>query len=522
MKKFVAILMTLCLLASILCVSASAFTISTGDVIRVYGLKWDDTSDTLNGYTRFDEGWEAAVDWAEDHDFMDDNGYDRIMVELLADWNANDDGEFGDSWRVASDWGDGFQYSTIFVPSDTRMMINMNGHTINRGLKEYEHDGEVICIGDDADLIINGGKRGDPIVEADKDPGDVKLGTIKGGFSCNGAGGIHMQDGSRLTLNNVNITGNIAEDDDGGGIAVYDGATLTMNGGSITNNALKSALVTTLYGAGVYIEDSTASFNNVIFKHNHSNGRPDYKPDDSITYSSSGAAIYAEDSKVDIDSCRFYDNGHHHGNFLDSHSVIHVSDDVEMTVKNTTFKGNGAVQHFWRGNVDVYLGTMLMNIGDCNLTIEGCQFADNRATILINADASSTVKVSDTSFTNNYSTVYRGAVENSATSTFVNCTFDKNAGFVKFPHTFEFDKAGNQPTFVDCEFGDSSFNDRSKANIIDSDASRGKVLFGSILGDGSPAMIVSLVALVMSASAIGVCVASSKKKSPCADADKKE
>ena len=233
MRKILATIMTICLLASALCVGASAATVSTNDVIRVYGLQKDGkTTVLLNGYTKFDEGWEAAVDYAEDHDFMDQNGYDRIAVDLLADWKANDKGEFGESWKFASDWGDGFQYSTIYVPGNTRMMINMNGHTINRGLKQYELDGEVICIDDDADLIINGGKNGDSIARPDENT-EAVFGTFTGGFSSNGAGGIHMQDGSKLTLNNVKIEGNRVEDDDGAGIAVYNGASITVNGGSI-------------------------------------------------------------------------------------------------------------------------------------------------------------------------------------------------------------------------------------------------------------------------------------------------
>jgi hypothetical protein len=295
-----------------------------------------------------------------------------------------------------------------------------------------------------------------------------------------------------------------------------------MNGGSIANNTVKSSTVTWVFGAGIYIKDSTASFYNVTFQDNHSSGRAEHERDHSETYSTYGVALCSDESKVTIDSCKFYDNAHFHGNFLDANSVICAKSGGEMTIKSTVFKGNGGIQHFTNGYVDVYLGTKLFNVGDCDLTIEDCQFIGNHTTVLLDMGAAASLSVSNTRFTDNNSSVYSEFYESSSPRSFVNCTFDRNAGFVKFPHTFEFDKAGNQPTFVDCEFGDSSFNDRSKANIIDSDASRGKVLFGSILGDGSPAMIVSLASLVMSASAIGVCVVSNKKKSSSEGADKKE
>jgi hypothetical protein len=63
------------------------------------------------------------------------------------------------------------------------------------------------------------------------------MGTITGGFSCNGAGGIHINDDARVTLNNVCLIGNTVEDDKGSAIAIYDDAELTMNGGCMSNNS---------------------------------------------------------------------------------------------------------------------------------------------------------------------------------------------------------------------------------------------------------------------------------------------
>jgi hypothetical protein len=70
---------------------------------------------------------------------------------------------------------------------------------------------------------------------------------------------------------------------------------------------------------------------------------------------------------------------------------------------------------------------------------------------------------------------------------------------------------------VDCDLGNSSFNDRSRATIVDSNAADGP---GSILGEGSLTMIIALLALVASAVSIGMTVASNKKKSAPATEDK--
>ena len=93
---------------------------------------------------------------AVDYEYLQDRDYDRIVVDLHADWKANAKGEFGDSE------GEGFECSTICIPAKARVMLNMNGHTIDRGLGDRnQFDGEVICIDEKADVIINGGKYGD-------------------------------------------------------------------------------------------------------------------------------------------------------------------------------------------------------------------------------------------------------------------------------------------------------------------------------------------------------------------------
>ena len=74
---------------------------------------------------------------------------------------------------------------------------------------------------------------------------------------------------------------------------------------------------------------------------------------------------------------------------------------------------------------------------------------------------------------------------------------------------------GNHPSFVDCDLGDSGFDDRSKATFTDTDAKNG---VGSIFGEGSLTMIVAFVALIASVASIVVNVTNHKKTNVPADA----
>ena len=291
MKKIFAILMTICLLAGALSITAFA---ADEPVMTVSGMTKDGPV-KIADYTSFEAGWNFAMEKAKDSKYLDNNQYDRIVVDFFADWKANEEGVFGD------DDGVGFPEDTIYIPEKARVMLNMNGHTINRGLGDRnQFDGEVIYIDEKADVIINGGKSGDAIARADDT--NATFGTITGGNNDGGAGGIHIQDDAKVTLNNVKIVNNVADGDYGAGIAVYDGAKFTMNGGGFINNKNNSFTATSFgiyaLGGGIYIEDSTASFDNVLFEGNQ------------FTYDSgSGAALYAYDSSVTMNKCKVVGNG---------------------------------------------------------------------------------------------------------------------------------------------------------------------------------------------------------------------
>ena len=152
---------------------------------------------------------------------------------------------------------DGFSYGRITVPAGADIVLDLNGHTINRQLTTYTQLGSVLCV-DGGKLTIEDGAGG---------------GTITGGFTgeyrnwhpdeldYDYGGGIIMKSGE-LTLNGGSVTGNRA--DCAGGICVAGGKFI-MNGGSVTNNIADRASGGIEFdrGSGHEINGGEISYNQV-------------------------------------------------------------------------------------------------------------------------------------------------------------------------------------------------------------------------------------------------------------------
>ena len=486
MKRIFAILMTICLLAGALSITAFA---ADEPVMTVSGMTKDGTTVKIADYTSFEAGWNFAMEKAKDSKYLDNNQYDRIVVDFFADWKANEEGVFGD------DDGVGFPEDTIYIPEKARVILNMNGHTIDRGLGDRnQFDGEVIYIDEKADVIINGGKSGDAIARAD-DTG-ATFGTITGGNSDNGAGGIHIQDDARVTLNNVKIVGNVADGDYGAGIAVYDDAKFTMNGGGFINNKNNSyrfdALGIYVYGGGIYIEDSTASFDNVLFEGNQ------------FTYDSgSGAALYAYDSSVIMSKCKVIGNGKEKeaDGTVGADSIITVKDG-DMLIKETEFTGNGDIINLYDGTANCLIDVAVY-IGTSQLSIDNCTFTQNNVGYILDLGNNS-ITVTKSRFTDNKANVlYCGTSDKTI---FTDCVFNNNnCATVGGNYTFKLNAAGKGPTFIDCDMGNSTYSDRNSVQIKNGGTS-------SIFGEGSFSMIIAILSLIASGVAIFLVVYYNKKK----------
>ena len=484
MKRIFAILMTICLLAGALSITAFA---ADEPVMTVSGMTKDGPV-KIADYTSFEAGWNFAMEKAKDSKYLDNNQYDRIVVDFFADWKANEEGVFGD------DDGVGFPEDTIYIPEKARVMLNMNGHTIDRGLGDRnQFDGEVIYIDEKADVIINGGKSGDAIARADDT--NATFGTITGGNNDGGAGGVYIQDDAKVTLNNVKIVNNVADGDYGAGIAVYDGAKFTMNGGGFINNKNNSFTATSFgiyaLGGGIYIEDSTASFDTVLFEGNQ------------FTYDSgSGAALYAYDSSVTMNKCKVVDNGKKKeaDGTVGAKTIITI-EDGEMFIKETDFIGNGDVAEFPGEetcliDVDTY-------IGSSQISIDNCTFTQNNVGYIIDC-VNQDITVTRSRFTDNKSNVLHCSSDTK--TIFTDCVLNNNIGTLSDSnYTINVDFEGDGPTFVNCDMGNSTYNDRNRVQIKNGGTS-------SIFGEGSFPMIIAILSLIASGVAIFLVVYYNKKK----------
>ena len=499
MKKILTLFMFICLLTGALCitsVSASAEEPTTEKVvIRVAGMNKKGDLILPESFTSFEDGWNKAAKLAEDHDWMDKNGIIRIVVDLYSDWKADTSGSFGSSW------GDGFANSTIEVPSNTKMMINMNGYTIDRGKTSNESDGEVIYMGTRADLIINGGQFGDTIVGLDEDPGFIKMGKITGGYSCSGAGGIHVSSHGMLVLNNVHVDGNAVEDDDGAAIAAYNNSTVIMNGGSISDNLLETSawlVYGECYGT-LYLSDSTAILTDVEMANNGYKGK----------LALGKGVIFADDSTVQLENCRITNNsrlvsGKNYN--LPCATIATWGSSSVFEAKNCTFENNGEpTADYSKGDVTTVY-TLFYQYGGV-IKLDTCTIKNNQYKQMFYTK-SGHVEATNCQFTDNRGIFFDGRSDEG--TVFTNCTIKNNtyAGTDSLP--FSFSHGSKKITFKDCDFGNHVVESNEYKEIINTEEVNGAI--GSIFGEGSFPMLISLLALAIAVVSLVMNISAKKKR----------
>jgi hypothetical protein len=326
------------------------------------------------------------------------------------------------------------------------------------------------------------------------------MGTITGGNSDNGAGGIHVLGGAKLTLNNVHVDGNTSDDDNGAGIALYNGASLVMHGGSLSNNRLVGSRLSgdECLGGGLYVDNSTATLDNVEFKNNQA-----------YNHEGAGMAIYAYESEVALSNCIIDGNGLQTDaqRSYPGYNAVYVAAS-DLTVTKTRFTNNG-VNVFKSGEFDYLHSTVIGGKRTSNITLDECVFENNNVSCIFyftNGAGSTQFNATNCEIVNNKSSVHAWT---QGTLVFEKCTFNNN----KSQDGDEaFETNGDQTIILrDCSMGDSDYRD--KTDLIFED-SNGNKLSASIFGEGSLAMIVSFVALIASVAAIVVNVSSKKKAVP--------
>ncbi|MDO4869717.1 MAG: hypothetical protein Q4A65_05465 [Bacillota bacterium] len=315
---------------------------------------------------------------------VDGSTTDYTSLDSLADTVK---GLKGKTFKIEmySDWGN----KRLEIPENSNATLNMNGHMYNRGLSSDKSDGEVIWVGKNATLTINGGDKsishnvgvynGTSTGTKNDTNKTFNGGVIAGGYSSNGAGGLDVKSDVNLILNDVTIAGCRAEqswgsDGYGGGIWLHGEKTnLSMNGSTITGCYAYND------GGGIY--GSNKDYTSIYLKNSHIDAnfcddegggialdgeKLGVSGSDGSTISGNGSGddgggIYLWNDDVSVNGLTMNDNrsGGNGGGICTVEETI--------TLANLNMKGNSAKK-----------GGAIYNENDKN-TIAGCKITENSA-----------------------------------------------------------------------------------------------------------------------------------------------
>ena len=213
---------------------------------------------------------EMATQWAQATLYAEAHKGTNVTVKLMNDWKAPTTGNH----YFGTGQGFGNESHSIMVQNGVTMTIDLNGHTIDRGLTKASPVvlGRVITVGQASTLTIKDSSYNSATAKmtATKDLSKLPYGKITGGSSneINSndrlGGGISLRDHSTLNLYGGIITGNYCHGN-GGGIFVLDNSTFNYYDGIVCDNFSDDN------GSGVYIRnDSIFNFYDGIIAGNKS------------------------------------------------------------------------------------------------------------------------------------------------------------------------------------------------------------------------------------------------------------
>ena len=401
-------------------------------------VKADDFVGSLNG-----KNYDSFKDLCSDLKSKYENK--TVVIEMLTDWITDS----GDSWFNP----DPFDYR-LYIPENCNATLNMNGHIFNRDLvrfNDYDIDGELIYVDVGATLTINGASKDSDRNEPHEDvyyfnglsQGDATAttttygGTLAGGNGLAGTGGIYIdsgkdvyindvtiigckayynfmysafhsgygggiiitEDNTKLHLKNSTITGCLAEQD-GGGIYAKDDDNITIeldnshvdknyansDGGGINmdgekllikgkNNSSISFNETEGYGGGVYFWNDEVTLQGVTVEGNYAG---DY-----------GGGVYLQEEDSAIKECVIIDNS-----TKGVGGGVYINNDY-TEINNTTITGNSGFGVYVNSGCDkgvnIFGNTVINNNTDGSGNRGNLRIEDN--TSFVNFNQSDGMKV---------------------------------------------------------------------------------------------------------------------------------
>ncbi len=353
-----------------------AFTGIFGGVFNTSTTASADTGDEITTYaastpitSNFESAWNTAVTNSK-------TSGTQVAFTLGANWTAQSDGTYTTSF--GSD-GVGFDGGRITVPEDANILLDLNGHTINRALASET------AIETGSVIYVNGGS----LTVTDS----ATNGTITGGNTTSRGGGILVEESGSLTISGGSVSDNTALN--GGGIAI-NGGSLTISGGKISNNNATGA------AGGVLVNpNSTGTMTGGIISGNTAelNCGGLYVTQSSFTMSGGtigGTTADDANSGQRGGGVFVYENatftmtggtitGNNATSGAGNGGGVYVFTGATFTMSNGTISGNTAAMY--GGGVYVYTGTFNMENG----TISGNESISQGGGIYGSTDATITI-----------------------------------------------------------------------------------------------------------------------------------
>ena len=280
---------------------------------------------------------------------------DGGTVKLLQDVTATN-GSFGT--------GDGFDAGAVKVPSSKIITLDLNGHTLSRGLTAATANGHVI--------VVNGSLT---IRDASDTGTNSGTGTITGGYTDGYGGGINIASGGTLNLSSGTISGNTATGKGGGGVYVAATGKFNMNGGVISSNQSNPSSTSDSYGGGGVYVAGTFKMTDGTISSNTSNNN------------GGGVHIYAGNASE-------MSGGTISGNTASSGGGVYVFKNMRFKISGGTISSNQASSNgagiLVDGSTDISNVTISNNISSyngggiyvynmCNVTMSNTKITGNQA-----------------------------------------------------------------------------------------------------------------------------------------------
>ena len=295
---------------------------------------------------------QMATKWSEAISYANANKGTNVTVKLLNDWHAPTTGnhEFGTGAAF------GNESHSLYIYDGMTVTLDLNGHTINRGLTKETPKviGRVITVDSNSTLTIKDSSYNSTLAKntAPENLANLPFGKIKGGANIDTSGdrmggGIAVKSNATLNFYGGIVTDNYSQGN-GAGIFVTGGAKLNFYDGIVCNNFSDDN------GASIYTSQATVNIYDGIIANNSSHRTAGLRAFNKSTLTVTGGIIANNTSCIEGNDV-WSQSTHAGGISLSSSSILNLNGG---TIKNNKNATNG-------------VGGIMVETIDCLINISG-------------------------------------------------------------------------------------------------------------------------------------------------------